>query len=189
MRFSSPFKADDVASIITSDSLIIVRKKFHFPNDLVMKVPKKPDRFYSPAPGFLTNLLEKWEKLKDLSIPLHVRVEDLLMMLNLPDVDILHYEVHYLTIYVNEEYLFKMGLYTQAGRSHTYMLKNSAKVMEVVIHTLKVSPKRSGNQSDPKAFKKKKLLQRMDLEIELTKTLKDWNNEIVKVKYLQGEYK
>jgi len=28
----------------------------------------------------------------------------------------------------------------------------------------------------------------MDLEIVMTKTLNDWNNEFVKVKYIQGEY-
>ncbi|KAH0464556.1 hypothetical protein IEQ34_007342 [Dendrobium chrysotoxum] len=65
--------------------------------------------------------------LKDLSIPLHVGAEDILKMLNLPNVDTLHYEVYYLSEYVDEECLFKVGLSTQARRSHAYMLKKSAK--------------------------------------------------------------
>ncbi|KAL0905382.1 hypothetical protein M5K25_023797 [Dendrobium thyrsiflorum] len=47
------WKADDVVFTITGDSLIIFRKKFHFPNDLVMKVPTKSDRACAP-PEFLT---------------------------------------------------------------------------------------------------------------------------------------
>ncbi|KAH0461681.1 hypothetical protein IEQ34_009256 [Dendrobium chrysotoxum] len=47
-------KADDVVSTITGDSLITFRKKFHFPNDMVMKVPTKSDHAHSPPPGFVT---------------------------------------------------------------------------------------------------------------------------------------
>ncbi|KAL0906003.1 hypothetical protein M5K25_024462 [Dendrobium thyrsiflorum] len=47
-------KADDVVSTITGDSLIIFRKKIHFPNDLVMKVSAKSDRSCAPPSGFLT---------------------------------------------------------------------------------------------------------------------------------------
>ncbi|KAL0919472.1 hypothetical protein M5K25_011567 [Dendrobium thyrsiflorum] len=274
-------KADDVVSTIMGDSLIIFRKKFHFPNDLVMKVPTKSDRACAPPLRFLTvyefslraglrfppaseliDILricgvslsqlsyramsiimglivlfrdrgavlspEKWGKLKDLPVPIHTGEEDLLKMLNLPDFDNLHYEVRYLSKYVNEEYLFKVGLSTQAGRSEARMLKKSAKVPEVAIQPSKVPPKRSGNEGDPQASKKKRveeiltvtsknqhispsrshipedvlkhqcvgrrraeelLVKRMDLEIEMTNALNDWNNEFVKVKYLQGEYK
>ncbi|KAL0922420.1 hypothetical protein M5K25_006405 [Dendrobium thyrsiflorum] len=35
----------------------------------------------------------------------------------------------------------------------------------------------------------KELLRRMDIKAELTQALNDWNNEFVKIKYLQGEYK
>ncbi|KAL0928718.1 hypothetical protein M5K25_000633 [Dendrobium thyrsiflorum] len=108
------------------------------------------------------------------------------------------------------------------------MLKKSIKVSEVDVQPSKAPPKRSGNESDPQASKKKKveeiwivtsknqhvspsmlhiledvlkhqcvghrqaeelLVKRMNLEIEMTKALNDWNNEFVKVKYLQGEYK
>ncbi|KAL0919986.1 hypothetical protein M5K25_009082 [Dendrobium thyrsiflorum] len=74
-------------------------------------------------------------------IPLHVGEEDLLKILNLSDVDTLHYEVHYLSRYVDEEYLFKVGLYIQTGRSHARMLKKFAKVPE----------------GDPQASKKKRV--------------------------------
>ncbi|KAH0469557.1 hypothetical protein IEQ34_001115 [Dendrobium chrysotoxum] len=47
-------KADDVVSTITEDSFILFRKNFHFPNDLVMKVPARTDRAYFPPPGYMT---------------------------------------------------------------------------------------------------------------------------------------
>ncbi|KAH0468411.1 hypothetical protein IEQ34_003444 [Dendrobium chrysotoxum] len=77
-------------------------------------------------------LQEKWGKLKELPVPLHIGAEDLLRILKLPDLDALHYEVHYLSRYVDEEYFFKVRLSTQAGRSHAQMLKKSARVPEVV---------------------------------------------------------
>ncbi|KAH0448715.1 hypothetical protein IEQ34_022515 [Dendrobium chrysotoxum] len=187
-------KADDVISTVTEDSFITFRKKFHFPNDLVMKVPARTDRACFPPSGYVTvykfslraglrfppsselidiltiygvclsqfsyramlivmglitmewyfpksaflgwgvslatrrdvfpsgpsgwisnffyvqndwGLQEKWGKLKELPIPLHIGAEDLLRILKLPDLDALHYEVRYLSRYVDEEYLFK----------------------------------------------------------------------------------
>ncbi|KAH0448744.1 hypothetical protein IEQ34_022544 [Dendrobium chrysotoxum] len=47
-------KADNVISTITEDSFISFRKKFHFPNDLVMKVPVRSDRACFPPPGYVT---------------------------------------------------------------------------------------------------------------------------------------
>ncbi|KAH0459146.1 hypothetical protein IEQ34_011960 [Dendrobium chrysotoxum] len=226
-------KADDVISTVTEDSFISFRKKFHFPNDLVMKVPAKTDRACFPPPGYVTvyefrlraglrfppsselidilticgvclsqfsyramsivmglivlfrdrgvvlsleclsrmgrlfsdaqgrisfrskwldirtrdpskgwisnffyvqndwGLQEKWGKLKELPVPLHIGAEDLLRILKLHDLDALYYEVRYLSRYVDEEYLFKVELSTQAGRSHAQMLKKSARVQEV----------------------------------------------------------
>ncbi|KAH0451515.1 hypothetical protein IEQ34_018814 [Dendrobium chrysotoxum] len=46
-------KLDYVASTVTSDSLIVLHKKFHFPNDLVATVPKKFDRAYLPPSGYM----------------------------------------------------------------------------------------------------------------------------------------
>ncbi|KAH0466410.1 hypothetical protein IEQ34_003648 [Dendrobium chrysotoxum] len=45
---------DDVSLSITSDGLIIIRKKYHLPNDLVMVAPKKTDRARDPPNGFIT---------------------------------------------------------------------------------------------------------------------------------------
>ncbi|KAH0454644.1 hypothetical protein IEQ34_016568 [Dendrobium chrysotoxum] len=202
-------KADDVISTVTEDSFISFRKKFHFPNYLVMKVPARTDRACFPPPGYVTvyefslraglrfppsselidilticgvclsqfsyramsivmglivlfrdrgvvlsseclsrmgrlfsdaqgrisfrskwldirtrdpskgwisnffyvqndwGLQEKWGKLKELPVPLHIGAEDLLRILKLPDLDALHYEVRYLSRYVDEKYLFK----------------------------------------------------------------------------------
>ncbi|KAH0464334.1 hypothetical protein IEQ34_007120 [Dendrobium chrysotoxum] len=84
-------------------------------------------RTRDPSKGWINNffyvqndwgLQEKWGKLKELLVPLHIGAEDLLRILKLPDLDALHYEVRYLSRYIDEEYLFKVGLSTQAGRSH-----------------------------------------------------------------------
>ncbi|KAH0471022.1 hypothetical protein IEQ34_000745 [Dendrobium chrysotoxum] len=47
-------RADDTTSTITGDSLIVLHKKFHFPNDVVMAVPKRSDQVGLPPPGYLT---------------------------------------------------------------------------------------------------------------------------------------
>ncbi|KAH0470175.1 hypothetical protein IEQ34_001733 [Dendrobium chrysotoxum] len=184
-RIQKAPKADDVISTITEDSFISFRKKFHFHNDLVMKVPTRSDRACFPPPGYVTvyefslraglrfppaselidimticgvclsqffyrvmsivmdlivlfrdrgvvqvvghphlrplerldqqlfyvqndwGLQEKWWKLKELPVPLHIGAEDLLRILKLPDLDALHFEVCYLSRYIDEEYLFK----------------------------------------------------------------------------------
>ncbi|KAH0450563.1 hypothetical protein IEQ34_021255 [Dendrobium chrysotoxum] len=63
--------------------------------------------------------------MRELPIPLHLGAEELLKILKFSDIDTLHYEVRYLSRYIDEEYLFKVGLSTQAGRSHAQMLKKS----------------------------------------------------------------
>ncbi|KAH0467250.1 hypothetical protein IEQ34_004488 [Dendrobium chrysotoxum] len=47
-------KSDDVISTIIEDSFISFRKKFYFPNDLVMKVPARSDRAHFPPLGYVT---------------------------------------------------------------------------------------------------------------------------------------
>ncbi|KAH0469985.1 hypothetical protein IEQ34_001543 [Dendrobium chrysotoxum] len=112
-------------------------------------------RTRDPSKGWISNffyvqndwgLQEKWGKLKELPVPLHIRAEDLLRILKLSDLDALHYEVRYLSRYVDEEYLFKVGLSTQAGRSHAQMLKKSARVPEVVPQ--KNHSKRPGSEEE-----------------------------------------
>ncbi|KAH0453605.1 hypothetical protein IEQ34_017929 [Dendrobium chrysotoxum] len=244
-------KADDVISTVTKDSFISFRKKFHFPNDLVMKVPARTDRACFPPPGYVTvyefslraglrfppsselidilmicgvclsqfsyramsiviglivlfrdhgvvlslvylsrmgrlfsdaqgrisfrskwldirtrdpskgwirnffyGLQEKWGKLKELPVPLPIGAEDLLRLLKLPDLDALHYEVRYLSRYIDEEYLFKVGLSTKAGRSHAQMLKKCARVPEVVPQ--KNHSKRPGSEEGLQAPRKKR---------------------------------
>ncbi|KAL0923347.1 hypothetical protein M5K25_007401 [Dendrobium thyrsiflorum] len=218
---------DDGASFVTSDSVTVFHKKFHFPNDLVATVPKRSDRACLPPPGYIVvyethlraglrflpppelihiaarcgvslaqlsyratsvtigliaffrdrgvvltpeclsrmrrfisdgqgrvtfrskwldirtrdplkswssafffvkndwGLIEKWGKLNDLLVPLHIKEEDIMRILKVPDIEHLLYE----------------------------------------------------------------LLRRKDLEAELTHSLNEWSNEFVKIKYLQGEYK
>ncbi|KAH0458518.1 hypothetical protein IEQ34_013833 [Dendrobium chrysotoxum] len=183
-------------------------------------------RTRDPSKGWISNffyvqndwgLQEKWRKLKELHVPLHIGAEDLLRILKLPDLDALHYEVRYLSRYVDEEYLFKVGLSTQARRSHAQMLKKSARVPEVVPQ--KNHSKRPGSEECLQASRKKRAdevltvvskgpraspsksyipedvlnhqcigRRRAEELLEMTKTLNDWNKEFVKVKYLQGEY-
>ncbi|KAH0458549.1 hypothetical protein IEQ34_013864 [Dendrobium chrysotoxum] len=53
-RLNKGARADDAASTITGNSLIILYKKFHIPNDVVTKVPKRPDQAGLPPPRYLT---------------------------------------------------------------------------------------------------------------------------------------
>ncbi|KAH0452866.1 hypothetical protein IEQ34_017190 [Dendrobium chrysotoxum] len=276
-RIQKAPKADVVISTITEDSFISFRKKFHFSNDLVMKVPARCDRACFPPSGYVTvyefnlraglrfpptsklidilticgvclsqfsyrvmsivmglialfrdrgvndwNLQEKWRKLKELSVPLHIGAKDLLRILKLSDLNALHYEVRYLSRYIDEEYLFKVGLSTQVGRSQAQMLKKFVRVPEVS-HSkrpgseegLQAPRKRKADEilafvskgprvSPPKSYIPEDVLNHQcigrwrteellehhsDFKLEITKTLNDWNNKFVKVKYLQGEYK
>ncbi|KAH0434776.1 hypothetical protein IEQ34_026771 [Dendrobium chrysotoxum] len=120
-------------------------------------------RTRDPSKGWINNffyvqndwgLQEKWGKLKELLVPLHIGAEDLLRILKLPDLDALHYEVRYLSRYIDEEYLFKVVLSPQAGRSHAQMLKKSARVPEVVPQ--KNHSKRPGSEEGLQAPRKKK---------------------------------
>ncbi|KAI0497110.1 hypothetical protein KFK09_023438 [Dendrobium nobile] len=47
-------KTDNVISTITDDSFISFRKKIHFPNDLVMKVPTRSDHAHFPPLRYVT---------------------------------------------------------------------------------------------------------------------------------------
>ncbi|KAH0470432.1 hypothetical protein IEQ34_000155 [Dendrobium chrysotoxum] len=223
-------KTDDVVSTVTGDALLAFRKKYYFPNDMVVKVPARSDRACSPPLGFVTvyefslraglrfppspelsdilmicgvslaqlsyramsiimglivlfrdrgavlspdclarmgrligdtqgrisfrskwldirtrdpskswisdffyvkndwNLLEKWGKMRELPIPLHLGAEELLKILKFSDIDTLHYEVRYLSRYIDEEYLFKKSAafkiivedHIQEARNHIY---------------------------------------------------------------------
>ncbi|KAH0460256.1 hypothetical protein IEQ34_010919 [Dendrobium chrysotoxum] len=112
-------------------------------------------RTRDPSKGWISNffyvqndwgLQEKCGKLKELPIPLHIKAEDLLRILKLSDLDALHYEVRYLSRYIDKEYLFKVELSTQAGRSHAQILKKSARVPEVVPQ--KNHSKRPGSEEE-----------------------------------------
>ncbi|KAH0466745.1 hypothetical protein IEQ34_003983 [Dendrobium chrysotoxum] len=199
-------KADDVASKITGNSLIIFRKKFHFLNDLIMKVLRAGLRFLSP-PKLIDILMTCGVSFSQLSYRamlalspeclsqmghlisdmqghisfrskwLNIHIWDPLRgwVLNLPDVDTLHYEVCYLSRYVDEEFLFKVRLFTHAGRSHAHMLRKSAKAPEVVIQPSKAPPKWPGNEGDPHASKKKRV---EEILIVTSKVIEDENNRL-----------
>ncbi|KAH0458852.1 hypothetical protein IEQ34_011666 [Dendrobium chrysotoxum] len=84
-------------------------------------------------------LREKWDRLKDLPSSSYVGEEDILRILNFLDMKSLQQELCYISRYVTEECLFKVGLFTQAGRSHAIQLKKSEKVHETTSNVLKRS--------------------------------------------------
>ncbi|KAH0462945.1 hypothetical protein IEQ34_007527 [Dendrobium chrysotoxum] len=73
-------------------------------------------------------LIEKWGRIKDLPVPLNVREEDILRILNIPEVKRLLFKVRYLTKYIEEEFLFKKSISfktiihdrLQEAREHIY---------------------------------------------------------------------
>ncbi|KAH0450866.1 hypothetical protein IEQ34_021558 [Dendrobium chrysotoxum] len=186
-----------MVSTITSYSLIVFRKKFYFPNDLIIRAPQNLDQVYFPPSRCLTiyeislrvglqfflpselidisttcgvsisqfsyramsiviglivffrdhgevltpeffshmgrftcdiqshrskswdsefffvknnwNLIKKWGKLKELPVLLHIGEEDILGDLKILDVKNLLYEICYLSKYIEDDYLFKVG--------------------------------------------------------------------------------
>ncbi|KAH0461021.1 hypothetical protein IEQ34_008596 [Dendrobium chrysotoxum] len=152
---------------------------FHFPNDVVTAVPKWSDRAGLPPPGYLTvceisllvglrfpppielikisGLIEKWGKMRDLPAPLHVREEDIMRILKIPNFEYLLYGVRYLNKYIEEEFMFRVGLSFHAGRSDALILKPSSKIPEPPAPTTKVAPKRQAGGEDPQVLLKKKL--------------------------------
>ncbi|KAH0464572.1 hypothetical protein IEQ34_007358 [Dendrobium chrysotoxum] len=276
-RIQKASKADD-------DSFILFRKKFHFPNTLVMKVPARSDRACFLPPGYVTvyefslqaglrfppaselidiltiygvclsqfsyrvmsivmsliilfrdcgvgislatrrdafllgpsgwifalethrkndwNFQEKWGKLKELPIPLHIGAKDLLRILKLPDLDALHYEMRYLSRYIDEEVseVVPQKCHSKRPGSEEGLQaprkKKADEILAVVSKGPRVSPSKSyipedvlNHQCIGRRRAEELLEQHSDFKLEITKTLNDWNNEFVKVKYLQGEYK
>ncbi|KAH0456100.1 hypothetical protein IEQ34_014007 [Dendrobium chrysotoxum] len=109
---------------------------------------RDPAKSWSSSYFFVRNdwgLLEKWGKMRDLPAPLHVGEEDIMRLLKVPDVEHLLYEVRYLNKYIEEEFLFKVGLSFHPGRSDARMLKPTSKVPEppVPIDHLQVDPERA----------------------------------------------
>ncbi|KAH0466864.1 hypothetical protein IEQ34_004102 [Dendrobium chrysotoxum] len=102
-------------------------------------------------------LLEKWGNMKDLPAPLYVQEEDIMRILKVPDIEHLLFEVRQMSRYIEEEFLFKVGLSFHAGRSDARALKLTSKVPEPPAPTSKVAPKRPKRGEDPHVLKKKRL--------------------------------
>ncbi|PKU74838.1 hypothetical protein MA16_Dca005029 [Dendrobium catenatum] len=82
-------------------------------------------------------LIEKWGKMKDLPFPLHVREEDIMRILKVPDLDHLLFEVRHMSRYTEEEFLFK-----EAQTTITRLLKDQ-KASEEKITSLVAKDRRS----------------------------------------------
>ncbi|PKU71962.1 hypothetical protein MA16_Dca007326 [Dendrobium catenatum] len=186
---------------------------------LVMRT-RDPAKSWANAFFFVKNewgLTEKRGRLRDLLVPLHVGEEDIKRFLKFPDIEHLLYDVRYMNKYTEEEFLFKVGMSVQAGRSDARMLKPTSKILERPARVPKAATKRQTRGEDLQASKKKKLegvatskaapvsshsiihipenvfepslSRRKELEVELTDALNHWNDEFVKVKYLHRKLK
>ncbi|KAH0458426.1 hypothetical protein IEQ34_013741 [Dendrobium chrysotoxum] len=129
---------DDVSSSITLDGLIIICKKFHLPDDLVMVVPKKTDQAQDPPNGFFT--IYEMTLRAGLRFPLAPELLEIFRACGVPlaqflcrtvkiivGLTSLQEELRHISQYVLEEKLFKIGLSIQAGSSHGVQLKKSKK--------------------------------------------------------------
>ncbi|KAH0468385.1 hypothetical protein IEQ34_003418 [Dendrobium chrysotoxum] len=121
-----------------------------------------PAKNWSSSYFFVRNdwgLLEKWGKMRDLPAPLHIGEEDIMRLLKVPDVQHFLYEVVYLNKYIEEEFLFKVGLSFHPGRSDARMLKPTSKVPEPPVPVPKAASKRQVRGEDPQVLLKKKKLE------------------------------
>ncbi|KAH0450689.1 hypothetical protein IEQ34_021381 [Dendrobium chrysotoxum] len=142
-----------------------------------------------PSKGWISNffyvhndwgLQEKWGKLIELPVPLHIGAEDLLRIFKLPDLDALHYEMRYLSRYIDEEYLFKSHSKRPGSEEDLQALrkKKADEVLTVVSKGPRVSPSKSYIPEDV-----------LNHQCIGRRRAEELNKEFVKVKYLQGEYK
>ncbi|KAH0449161.1 hypothetical protein IEQ34_022961 [Dendrobium chrysotoxum] len=123
---------------------------------------RDPAKSWSSSYFFVRNdwgLLEKWGKMRDLPAPLHVGEEDIMRLLKVSDVEHLLYEVCYLNKYIEEEFLFKVGLSFHPGKSDARMLKLTSKVPEPPVPVPKAASKRQVGGEDPQVLLKKKKLE------------------------------
>ncbi|KAH0470452.1 hypothetical protein IEQ34_000175 [Dendrobium chrysotoxum] len=75
--------------------------------------------------------------MKDLPSPLHVEEEDIMRILKVPDIEHLLFEVRHMSRYIEEEFLFKVGLSFHAGRSDANILKPASKARAIITQLLK----------------------------------------------------
>ncbi|KAH0461871.1 hypothetical protein IEQ34_009446 [Dendrobium chrysotoxum] len=66
----------------------------------------------------------------------------MIKIFNVHDAEHHLYEIRYLNKYIEEEFLFKVGLFIQAGRFNAMMLKKSTKMQEPLAPASKVALKR-----------------------------------------------
>ncbi|KAH0468213.1 hypothetical protein IEQ34_003246 [Dendrobium chrysotoxum] len=62
--------------------------------------------------------------MRDLPAPMHVREEDIMRLLKVPDIEHLLYEIRYLNKYIEEEFLFKD--HVQEAYDHIYEVEVKA---------------------------------------------------------------
>ncbi|KAH0463906.1 hypothetical protein IEQ34_006692 [Dendrobium chrysotoxum] len=121
-----------------------------------------PANSWSSSYFFVRNdwgLLEKWGNMRDLPAPLHVGEKDIMRLLKVPDIEHLLYEVRYLNKYIEEEFMFKVGLSFHPRRSDARMLKPTSKVPEPPAPVPKAAFKRQVGGEDPQILLKKKKLE------------------------------
>ncbi|KAH0451606.1 hypothetical protein IEQ34_018905 [Dendrobium chrysotoxum] len=160
---------------------------------------RDPSKNWANAFFFVKNdwgLLEKWGKMKDLPAPLHVQKEDIMRILKVLDIEHLLFEVRHISRYIEEEFLFKVGLSFHAGRSDAKMLKPTSKVPEPPAPSSKVAPDSSPaklhipeeilNHQCIRRHKADDLWSR--LGIELTDVLNEWNSEFISIKWRPGRW-
>ncbi|KAH0469599.1 hypothetical protein IEQ34_001157 [Dendrobium chrysotoxum] len=122
---------------------------------------RDPAKSWSNSYFFVRNgwgLVEKWGKMRDLPAPLHVGEDDMMRLLKVLDIEHLLYEVRYLNKYIEEEFLFNVGLSFHPRRSDARMLKLTSKVPKPPIPVPKAVSKRQVGGEDPQVLLKKKKL-------------------------------
>ncbi|KAH0466516.1 hypothetical protein IEQ34_003754 [Dendrobium chrysotoxum] len=87
-------------------------------------------------------LLEKWGKMKDLSSPLHVKEEDIMRILKVPDIEHLLFEVRHMSRYIEKSSCSRWGCCSTLEATITQLLKDQ-KASKEKIASLEARDKRS----------------------------------------------
>ncbi|KAH0456651.1 hypothetical protein IEQ34_014558 [Dendrobium chrysotoxum] len=126
--------------------------------------------------------------LEELPSFLNIGEKDILRILNFPDTESLQQKLCYISQCVAEECLFKVGLSSQAGRSHAIQLKKSEKIHEITSSAFKYSANFSPNsikEIRSSSLKKREIKDKMIIPRDSDGRMEDCGIQSLKIHILE----
>ncbi|KAH0462194.1 hypothetical protein IEQ34_009769 [Dendrobium chrysotoxum] len=186
-------KSNDVISTITQDSFISLRKKIYFPNDLVMKVLARTDRARFPPPGYI--IVYESNLRAGLRFPPSLELIDILTICGVSLSQFFYRAMSIvmglIVLFRDRRVILSVEYVSRMGRLFSDVQGTKKEGDEILVVSGKGPPVSPSKSYIPEDVLKYQCIghRRAEKLLEINKILNDWNNEFVKVKYLQGKYK